>query len=90
MRKAAGIILETNLATGKVKEYESWMCRHCNRHVIAWKYARDTSAAGSHFCTCCGGVICDRCAALGDCDPLEKKIARWHEQEHFRLKMREW
>ena len=81
MRKAAGIILETSLDTGDVKEYDTYQCKHCGKHVIAWKHARTASDAGGHFCSHCAGMICPQCAAQGDCDPLREKLERWAMQE---------
>ena len=74
MRRLSGLILEMNLSTGNVKEYETYDCKHCNRHTILWKHQRRQAG---HFCTSCGGIICPSCAAKGDCDPLEAKLARW-------------
>jgi hypothetical protein len=87
MRKPSGLILETSLDTGKVREIESFMCHHCNRHTILWKGQRPSDIGG--FCTICGSLICSSCVGKG-CDPLEKKIQRWADQAYFRAQMKEW
>ena len=71
MRKANGFLFETSLDTGKVREVETCMCGHCNRHVVMWNGQGGTG----YWCSHCGKTICDRCAKLGDCSPLEKQLA---------------
>ena len=73
MRNPSGIIFETNLATGNVKEYDTYHCGHCNRHSILWQHQ---SSLG-FFCSHCAKTICPQCAKKGDCDPLTKKLERW-------------
>jgi hypothetical protein len=85
MRRPGGLILETDLSTGNVKEYDTYCCKHCNRHVILWKNQR----SAGHFCSHCSGVICPQCAAKGDCDPLEKKLERWASRDRLYQNIRE-
>jgi len=82
LRKPAGFILETSTETGKVREIQTFMCVHCNRHVILWAHGDRPSDVGG-YCSDCHGPICDRCVKSGVCDPLMKKLDRWAEQ-HFR------
>ena len=78
MRRPGGILLETNLDTGKVREFDTYCCRHCGKHIILWKHQK----SAGHFCSHCSGTICPQCAALGDCDPLRKKLEGWARQQY--------
>ena len=72
MRRPNGVLMETNLVTGSVREIDTCMCGHCNRHIPMWEHQSGTG----HWCSHCGKTLCPRCASLGDCDPLEEKINR--------------
>ena len=80
MQRPNGIIFETDLSTGNIKEYDTYVCGHCNRHTILWKHQR---GAAGYFCSHCSKTICPECAAKGDCDPLEAKLMRWALSEKF-------
>ena len=86
MRKASGFIFETNPDTGKVQEFETCMCGHCNRHVPMWEHQSGTG----YWCSHCGKSVCPQCAAKGDCDPFQAKLARAMERNRLYQDVREF
>jgi RNase P subunit RPR2 len=93
MRRPSGLILETSLDTGKVREIETTMCLHCGKHSIAWKRERPEELGG--ICYTCKKAACPKC--MDDmwngktvCVTLEEKLQRAANQEYFRTRMKEW
>ena len=80
MKRPGGALFETSLETGKVKEYDTYTCKHCGSVAIVWRH----SANAGFFCSHCSGIICKKCASQGDCDPMTEKLERWAAQDpHF-------
>ena len=84
MRRPSGLILETDLSTGNVKEYDTCQCGHCGKHMPMWKH----QSSSGYWCSHCGKSVCPQCAALGDCDPLAAKIDRALSGQRFYLDLR--
>lgn len=63
---------------GKVQEGQTFMCKHCNAHTHIKPFQRAEDIGG--LCKMCMGLLCPKCAATGQCDPLEEKLARWERQ----------
>jgi DNA-directed RNA polymerase subunit RPC12/RpoP len=85
MRRPGGIILETDLSTGNVKEYDTAWCGHCGKHVPMWKHQAGTG----YWCSHCGKTVCQQCATKGDCDPLPAKLERWASRERLYQNIKE-
>jgi hypothetical protein len=85
MRKPSGLILETNLDTGTVLEFDTVQCKHCGKHMVMWRHQK----SAGHFCSHCASIICPQCAALGDCDPIRKKLEAAAEFEFRKYKIKE-
>jgi uncharacterized protein with PIN domain len=92
MLRPSGFILETSLETGKVREIETKICNHCNKHSIAWKRERPEDLGG--LCPVCGKTICAQCDkarwAGQPCVTLEERLQRAADREYFRTRMKEW
>lgn len=60
-------------------EFDTMSCGHCNRiiHVRARQRPEDIGGLCKHCMRC----ICPQCVDRGNCDPLEKKLARWEDRE---------
>jgi hypothetical protein len=58
---------------GKVKEQDSFTCKHCNRVVFVNARQHPEDAGG--FCSLCSGLICPHCVGKG-CDTFEAKLER--------------
>ena len=54
---------------GKVNEYRTATCSHC-QHITVIRPGADLGG----FCTLCMKNICGPCADLGSCTPFEKKL----------------
>lgn len=72
MRNPGGYLIITD-PEAATKEADTFKCQHCQRIVIV-KPMCDPADMGGR-CTCCDGLICDRCVGKG-CDPVEKKLLR--------------
>ena len=62
------LIIDTRHADGQVREYETAMCRHCQKVMKIMK-----NQASGYLCMPCGGPVCDGCATLGMCEPSKRK-----------------
>ena len=72
MFRRAGYICVTS--PDGVVEADAFTCKHCNAIVRVEARQRPEDVGG--LCKQCMGLICPRCGARGNCDPLEKKLAR--------------
>lgn len=102
MLRPSGVVIEFCHDTGRIREIETFMCKHCNRHTVLWNRQRlEDLLSGpwerrkrpedvdGDFCHKCGGRICKQCRGKG-CDPLEKKIQRAIDQHYYRTRIQEW
>lgn len=66
-------------------ERDTFTCQHCNRIVRVEPMCAPEDVGGR--CRNCGdglgGLICKKCAARGDCVPLEKAIAAMEDRGRF-------
>ena len=60
---------------GNCHEGETFTCAHHGGVVHVKPFQRPEDIGG--LCKVCMGLLCPRCAAEGDCDPLEAKLERW-------------
>jgi hypothetical protein len=60
---------------------DTTVCSHC-QFITFVKPFQDPSEVGG-FCRMCMKHICARCAALGTCDPFEKKLLRMESRDRF-------
>lgn len=65
-----------------IKQASSFTCQHCN-FVVAVPLMADPANIGG-LCKRCMGLICPKCVARGDCDPIELKIDRMENLRLFR------
>lgn len=93
MRRPSGIIIETPYDGGKVREYDTSVCLHCNKHSIAWKRQRPEDLPGG-LCWTCGKIACEKCMKEmwngKPCITLAERLQRASDQEYFRTRMKEW
>jgi len=80
MRRAQGVLITTT-ANGKVRECDTFTCRHCNT-VIAVEPKMDPADMGG-LCGVCSGLICPACVGRG-CDEIQRKLDRWEASYHAR------
>jgi hypothetical protein len=92
MLRPSGYVIRTDRETGKVREIETSMCLHCNKHSIAWKREKPEDLGG--ICYTCGKTACKKCMNEmwngKPCVTLEARLQRAADQEYFRTRMKEW
>lgn len=75
MRNPSAFTFETDLATGNVKEGETYQCKHCQRHTHIKPFQRPEDIGG--LCRRCMKVMCPRCSDLAAkgaaCIPFEQR-----------------
>ena len=80
MRNAHGYAVITG-PDGLHQEFDTLVCRHCNRISHLRPKQRPEDYGG--FCSVCSGLVCPSCVGKG-CDPLEKKLERAEASYHAR------
>ena len=74
MRKALTGLGTLSGPYGEIEERATFTCAHC-QSIRRVKPFCDPADLGG-LCKCCMGVICEKCVAIGVCDPILKKIER--------------
>jgi predicted amidophosphoribosyltransferase len=69
-RSDGGILIVTR-DDGKVREYKTATCKHC-QSIIVFGAQQDEGG----FCRSCMSLVCGRCADDGRCVTFEEKIRR--------------
>lgn len=79
-RKPQGYAVITH-ADGKVTEFDTMTCVHCNRLTHIKPGVRPEDMGG--FCYACNKPICAKCVGQ-PCDVIEKKLERAEASYHAR------